>query len=252
MSRPDDSASPKEPLIRHLGELRMVLVVSVIAIFVGFVVVFLGFSERLLLFISEPLLARDIQIVNIGVAETFVAQLKASFVAGIVLASPVVFWKIWSFLRPALFPQERVMFRLLFFVILSLFISGIMFAYLLVFNITINFFLMTSENIATPMISLDMYISMLFSFVVPFGLVFQFPVVIFALHKLGLVTIQGLARQRKYIVFAVFALATLLTPPDIVSQVLLALPMIVLYEVSIIVLRIISVRKPRAAALEND
>ena len=252
MPNTDGAAPPKEPLIRHLGELRKVLVVSAIAICLGFVVVFIGFSERLLLFISEPLIARDIQIINIGVAETFVAQLKASLVAGVVLASPVVFWKIWSFLKPALFPQERVMFRLLFFIILALFISGVVFAYLLVFNITVNFFLMTGENIATPMISIDMYINMLFNFVIPFGLVFQLPVVIFAMHKLGIVSIEALVKKRKFVVFGVFIMATLLTPPDIVSQIMLALPMILLYEVSIIVLRVISIRKVRTATLENE
>ena len=242
--------TPKEPLISHLRELRKVLMVSLIAIALGFIGVFIGFSEELLLFLSEPLLVRDVDIINIGLAEPFVAQLRVSLVAGFVLASPIVFWRIWLFLKPALFPKERAVFRVVFFIIMILFVLGILFAYLYVFNITVNFFLLIGQNIATPQISIDMYLKLLFNFVIPFGLAFQLPVAVYLLHKKGIVSIAGLTKKRKYVVFAMFVLATLLTPPDLLSQIMLALPLLLLYEVSIVVIRISESRKK--AGKEND
>ena len=242
--------TPKEPLIQHLRELRKVLMVSLIAIAVGFIVVFIAFSEELLLFLSEPLLVRDVDIINIGLAEPFVAQMRVSLVAGFVLASPIVFWKIWFFLKPALFPKERAVFRVVFFIIMILFVLGILFAYLYVFNITVNFFLLIGQNIATPQISIDMYLKLLFNFVIPFGLAFQLPVVVYLLHKKGIVSIAGLTKKRKYVVFAMFVLATLLTPPDLLSQIMLALPLLLLYEASILVIRISESRKK--VGKEND
>ncbi|MDR2167817.1 MAG: twin-arginine translocase subunit TatC [Clostridiales bacterium] len=238
------SREDKLPLLQHLRELRKVVVFSVIAIAVGFIVVFLAFSEQLLTFFSRPLLERDVEIINIGLAEPFVAQMRASFVAGFVLASPLVFGKFWSFLKPALFPRERALFRLVFVIVMLLFISGVLFAYIYVFNITVNFFLLMGQNVAVPQITIDMYIRMLFNFVIPFGLAFQLPVVVFLLYRLGMVTLEALTKKRKYIVFAVFVVATLITPPDVWSQIMLALPLLLLYEISIIVIRIASRKKP--------
>ena len=244
--RGDSTAvASKETIIEHLGELRKVLIFCVVAIIVGFIVVFVAFSERLLVYLSQPLLNLDIQIINIGVAEPFIAQMKVSFIAGCVVASPAVFWKIWSFLRPALFPKERVKFLVMFFIILLLFIMGVLFAYFLVLSLAINFFITSGENIATPMISLNMYIDMLFRFVLPFGLAFEFPVVVFVLHKFGIVTLGQLKKARKYVLFGMFVLATLLTPPDLISQIMLAVPMYILYEISIFVLRFMSRSKEK-------
>ena len=244
-----DALLKKQALAQHLRELRKVLTFCVAVIFVGFVVVFLGFSELLLQYLSRPLIERNVDIITIGVAEAFVAQMKASFVAGFVLTSPAVFWKIWSFLKPALYPQERAKFLMMFFVVLALFITGVLFAYFLVLNIAINFFIIAGENIATPMISLNMYIGMLFNFVIPFGLAFEFPVVLFVLHRLEMVTVEGLVKARKYVVFGMFVLATLITPPDLFSQILLAVPMCILYEISILVLK--GVSRNRAVSVDS-
>ena len=247
-----DAQLKKEALVKHLRELRNVLLFCVAAIFIGFVVIFIGFSELLLQYLSRPLIERNVEIITIGVAEAFIAQMKVSFVAGFVITSPAVFWKIWSFLKPALYPQERFKFLMMFFVILALFITGVLFSYFLVLNIAINFFIIAGENLATPMISLDMYIGMLFNFVIPFGLAFEFPVVLFVLHKLEIITVEGLIKARKYVIFAVFVFATLITPPDFFSQILLAFPMLVLYEISILILRWISRNNPKPVELEED
>jgi len=234
---PSHNDTPRAPLLQHLRELRKALMVSAIAIFAGFVVVFIFFSERLVLFFSQPLSDWEVDIVHIGLAEPFVAQMRVSFAAGCVLAAPVVFWRIWSFLRPALFPHERAKFRITFLVIMLLFIAGVLFAYVYVFNITVNFFLLMGQNLATPTISIDMYLRMLFNFVIPFGLAFQLPVVTNILHKMGIVKLSGLRKSRKYVIFGIFVVATLITPPDLLSQIMLALPLMLLYEIGIIVVR---------------
>ena len=227
----------KQTLLQHLRALRSVFVVSLLSILVCFVIVFLAFSEELILFLSRPLVERGVDIVNIGLAEVFISQMRVSFVAGCILASPVVFWKIWAFLKPALFPKERYIFSVVFFVTMFLFVLGVMFAYFWVFNITVNFFLVVGQNVAIPQISLDMYLQLMFNFIIPFGIAFQFPVVIFFLHRMGIVTIEALQKRRKYIFFGMFVMATLLTPPDPLSQIMLAAPLYFLYEISIIVLK---------------
>ena len=249
--KPERNTTGKNSFGGHLKELRKVIIVSACAIGVGFLIVFIGFSEQLILFFSRTLADRNIQIINTGVAEVFRTQALASFVAGIVIAAPVVFWQIWSFLKPALYPKEQTTFRLVFLIICALFITGVLFAYLLVFNIAVNFFILTGENIAVPMISIAEYIRMLFAFVIPFGLIFQMPVVITMLLKLGIVTCQGLVKGRKYVIFFNFLIAAILTPPDIVTQLMLSLPMCLLYEICIFISRGVSFVK-REDTEDND
>jgi len=226
-----------QTFLNHLLALRKVLIISCLAVVVGFLIIFIGFSEQLLIMLSRPLLDMDVDIINTGLAEVFFTQIQVSFIAGFILASPIVFWQIWAFLKPALYPNERTKFRLTFITILILFVTGALFGYLLVFNITINFFLITGYGIATPMISIDRYISMLFNFVLPFGLVFQLPVIINILSRLGIVNTQKLVKIRKYVIFANFVLAAVLTPPDLLSQIMLGVPMCILYEIGIIMSR---------------
>ena len=229
---------PKATIWQHINELRRVLLISVIAVLVGFVVVFIFFSENLVVFFSRPLLEHGVDIIHIGLAEPFMVQMRIAFVVGFVLASPIVVWQIWSFLRPALLPKERVTFRSVFLISTLLFIAGVLFAYAYVFGITVSFFLLIGENLATPLISLDLYLRMLLTFVIPFGLAFQFPVIVYFLHRLGIVKIDGLRKKRKYVVFAICVIATLITPPDLLSKIMLVIPMCLLYEASIIFLRI--------------
>ena len=248
----DEAVAPKATIIEHLVAFRKVLIVCAIAVIIGFLVVFWGFSERLLLFLTYPLLSMDVQVINIGVAEAFIARLRVSLIAGIVIAFPIICWKFWSFVKPALFPNERFKFILIFFITLLLFLSGVLFAYFLVLNIAINFLITFGEAVATPMISISMYIDMLFRFILPFGLAFEFPVVIYVLHELEFVSLKALKKARKYVLFGMFVLATILTPPDLISQIMLAVPLYALYEASILVLRIVAKRKEKNAEAEAE
>jgi sec-independent protein translocase protein TatC len=240
---------PKQALLAHLKALRNVVLISVISILVAFLVIFLGFSAQLINFLKIPINAKGIELIYISLYESMATQLKVSLIASIIAASPVVFWQIWSFVKPALYPHEGRIVASLFFVTVFLFLLGAVFAYLIVFQMAINFFLVNSEGMAMPFISIEKYVGFLVSFILPFGLTFELPVIMGLLTRSGLVTPATFSKYRKYIFFAIFILAAILTPPDVISQILLAIPLILLFETGIIVSRVTQKRAERRNAL---
>ena len=227
----------------HLMALRRVILVCLIAIGAGFVISFYFFIDPLMKWITAPIEARGVQVIYTAVSEALTTKLKVAFVTAVVLAFPVIIWQVWTFIRPALYPRERRSFRLFFFFALVLFLLGIVFCYASVFFLAIDFFMVSGENLATPMLSLDKYISFLFGFLLPFGFAFMLPAFIYITTRLGLTTPEMLASKRKFVILGVFVLAAILTPPDVVSQVMLGLPMLVLYEVGILVSRFVKKRQ---------
>ena len=232
----------KLSLREHLMALRKVFIVCFAAIAVGFVAAFYFFIDPLLKWITGPIEARGVQVIYTAVSEALTTKLKVSLVTGIVLAFPVIIWQVWSFIKPALYPKERRSFRIFFFFALLLFLLGIVFCYASVFFLAIDFFMVSGEDLATPMLSLDKYINFLFGFLLPFGVAFMLPVFIYITTRIGLTTPQMLASKRKYVILAIFVLAAILTPPDVVSQIMLGLPMLLLYEVGILISRMVKKR----------
>lgn len=235
-----------KPLLDHLKDLRRMLLFSLAVIAGCFLVIFLLYSKQLVQWISQPILDMNIDIIYTEVSEAFTSQLKLSFIAGAVAASPVVFFALWRFIRPALYREERLAFSLLIIVALFLFVLGVVFAYLMVFRLAVNFFIVSGEDVATPMLSLEKYVSFLFAFLLPFGVMFETPVVVAVLAKLGVVDAKMLSKARKFIIFGIFVVAAVLTPPDVISQCMLALPLLVLFEISIILCRFIRPRQKEA------
>lgn len=227
-----------QPLLAHLMAMRKLIVSCVIAVLIGFVVSFYFFCDPLLDFISSPIEARGVQMIYTAVSEAMTIKLKISLIAGVVLVSPFIFYQLWAFIKPALYENEIRLFRSLFFVALFLFILGIVFCYRYVYELAINFFLIAGDGLATPMLSIDKYVGFLFSFILPFGVVFELPVAIYMATRMGWVTTKQLCQCRKYVFFGIFVAAAILTPPDVVSQVMLGLPMYLLYEVGILVSRL--------------
>lgn len=221
------------PLLVHLMALRRVLIVSAAAVAVAFVLVFYLAIEKLMAWIIGPIADRGIEIIYTAMSEALVTKFKVAIVAAIILASPVIIWQVWSFIKPALYPKEKKTFRGLFLVALLLFLLGVAFCYLAVYTLAVDFFLVAGDNLATPMLSIDKYVSFLFGFIVPFGLAFQLPVALYLTTRMGLTDYKMLASKRKFVILGIFVLAAVLTPPDVVSQVALGLPMILLYEVGI-------------------
>lgn len=237
-----------QPLITHLMAFRKLVIAILGAVLVGFVIAFYFFCDPLMKFITSPIEARGVQIIYTAVSEAFTTQLKLSLMAGVVLASPFIFYQIWSFVKPALYENEIRLFRILFFIALLLFLIGIVFCYCYVYELALNLFLVAGENLATPMLSIDKYMSFLVSFLLPFGVVFELPVAIFIVARMGLVTHDQLTSSRKFVFFGIFVLAAILTPPDVISQIMLGLPMYALYEVGVLVARF---TKPRGERIEE-
>jgi len=239
-----------QPLITHLMAFRKLVIAILGAIIVGFVVAFYFFCEPLLKFITSPIEARGIQIIYTAVSEAFTTQLKLSLLAGVVLTSPFIFYQIWAFVKPALYDNEIRIFRILFFLALLLFLIGIAFCYCYVYELALNLFLVAGGDLATPMLSIDKYVSFLVSFLLPFGVVFELPVAIYIAARMGVVSHKQLISSRKFVFFGLFILAAILTPPDVISQIMLGLPMYVLFEAGVLVARF---TKPRHRdVIESD
>lgn len=247
MARQNNHAAPemvaeKQSIMTHLAALRNVLVICAAAIGIAFVLVFYLGIDWLMGAILAPIEARGIEIIYTAMSEALMTKMKVALVAAIVVASPVIVWQIWSFIKPALYPHEKKLFRVLFFIVLLLFLLGVAFCYGVVYMLAVDFFLIAGENLAVPMLSVDKYIGFLFGFVVPFGIAFELPVVLYMTTRMGWTNHQMLASKRKFIILAVAVVAAILTPPDVVSQLLLAIPMLLLFEIGVLVARFV---KPR-------
>lgn len=238
VNTPDDFDVAKgyeKPLREHITELRKKALYCTIATVVVFFVIATNYSDLLMQYLAAPIKSRNIDFIFLNLSEALTAKLKVSFVAAIIVTMPFIFWNIWSYVKPALYKTERTAVLLFTLSSIALFIAGVTFGYLVVFLSSITFFVYMGQGIATPMLSISQYVGFLFGFIMAFGIVFELPIIIYALTKLGIVTVDELKKWRKYIVFAIFILAALLTPPDALSQLLMAGPMIILYEIGVLV-----------------
>lgn len=241
------------PLTEHLEDLRKVLIRSFIAIFIGTVISYGLFLDRIMEIVVGPLDRLGQELVFLAVTEGFFTQFKVAFFAGVIFACPIIIWQILSFVLPALYSHEKkVFFPLLFFGVV-LFGAGIVFGYVFVLEIGLKVLLINFSGGLTPMISVSKYVSFVISFLLPFGIVFEIPLITFFLTKIGVVTPQYLRKNRRYVIFIMVVLAAVLSPgPDIVAQLFLALPMVILYEFSIIISAIIYRKKLKKKAEEDE
>ncbi len=239
-------------LTEHLEELRRRLIIAVAAIGVGTLVSYY-FSEELFKILMAPLLAvmpADGGLIFTGLTETFFTYLKISLLAGFFIASPVIIFQIWRFTAPGLYAEEkRYVFPFVFFASIF-FVGGALFGYFVVFPFGFKFFMGFATDFIRPMPSVREYFSFAVRMLFAFGVVFELPVVTAFLAMFGLIRAETLINKRKYAILASFVIAAVLTPPDVASQLMMAGPIIVLYEISIIVARICG--RKRAEKIEND
>ncbi len=230
----------KLPLTAHLQELRKRLILSFIAIGAGFVLCY-SLADSLFNILAAPL----IKIMPTGgslifttVAEAFFTYMKVAFIAGLILASPFVLYQIWAFVAPGLYQKEK---RYVVPFVLGgsfFFALGILFGYFVAIPIGFKFLLGYATDFIKPMPSMKEYLSFTIKFLLVFGLVFEFPVVLVLLARIGVIDAKMMARQRKYAILLIFIFAAVMTPPDLISQVLMALPLMGLYELSILLAKI--------------
>lgn len=233
----EKSAAGKQRFSEHLIALRGLLLGIALAVLACFIVVFYVFCRPLTDFILRPVTERGIQVIATRVSESLMMQIKLSLVTALVASMPLLIWQVWRFVAPALYPKEKKLFLPLFMAMVLLFAVGIVFSYVTVFPLAINLFYEAGAGIATSMWSVEGYFNFVLSFVLPFGLMFELPVVIYLLARHGKVSGQSLSRARRYFILGAAVAAAVLTPPDVVSQVLLLLPLLALYELSVLIAR---------------
>jgi sec-independent protein translocase protein TatC len=224
------------PLAGHLGELRSCLIKSFAAVAAGFLVCF-ALVEEIFSFLTAPLLRHQssgVTLIGTAVAEAFFTKMKIAFIAGLIVTLPVVLWQLWRFVAPGLYEHEkRTALSFAFFGSLF-FLLGAWFCYEVIFQLGFGFLLRRYRAIdVRPAIRIGEYLSFSSGLLLAFGVTFELPIVAYFLARVGLIDHRFLVRHFRYAILAIFLLAAVLTPPDIVSQILLALPLTLLYGVSI-------------------
>ena len=235
----------KQAFMEHMTELRKALTYSVVTLVICFVLVFVLLCEPLMDFVLQPIHSLGIELVYTTLAEVWVTKMKVSFIAAFVVSFPLITFFIWRFLRPALYPNERKVSAIVYFSSFFLFLLGVSFAYFAVLALTINFFVATGSDTALPMLTISKYVGFLMSFLITFGLVFLLPMVVFLLTKLGVIKPALLTKSRKYVIVILAVLAAIITPPDIISQLLILIPMLILWEISVFIAKRVTVSKER-------
>jgi sec-independent protein translocase protein TatC len=241
-TEPDDG---KMPFLAHLGELRQRIVVSLIALGIGFAVTF-NFSERIINWLARPL---PVKLAFLEPTEPFWVNMKVALVAGAFLVLPVLLYEIWAFVAPGLLAHEKK-FALPFVVLSTVcFFIGATFALTVIVPFAVTFLVgYKTENLVAT-ISVNRYVDFVLKFTIAFGLVFELPLAITLGSKMGLVTPAFLSKNRKYAYLLSFVAAAILTPtPDAFNQTLMAGPLILLYEVGIVAARLFGKKQPKAEA----
>ncbi|GED45329.1 Sec-independent protein translocase protein TatC [Vreelandella aquamarina] len=257
MSMSGDSPEPhndqsQAPLIEHLIELRSRLMKAIVVI----LVVFLGlysFANDIYSFVAEPLMAllpEGSQMIATEVASPFLAPFKLTLVVAVFIAIPFVLHQAWAFVAPGLYDNEKMLAIPILVSSVALFYAGAAFAYYVVFPLLFEFFTQTGPENVAVMTDINQYLNFVLKLFFAFGVAFEIPIATFLLILSGATTVESLSKKRPYIVLGCFVVGMLLTPPDVISQSLLAIPMYLLYEVGLLFGRL--VRKRRAEADAED
>tara|TARA_E500000178_G_scaffold269442_1_gene267299 strand:- start:5541 stop:6284 length:744 start_codon:yes stop_codon:yes gene_type:complete len=236
-----DAADQPMPLVAHLIELRDRFRNILIAVFVAFLCLF-PFANELYTYVSEPLrqlLPEGSSMIATEVASPFLTPFKLSLVLAVFLAMPVILGQIWGFIAPGLYKSEkRVAFPLLASSVL-LFYTGMAFAYYVVFPLIFGFFTTVGPGDVSVMTDINRYLDFVLKLFFAFGIAFEIPIAAVILIFTGVTTAEQLAKNRSYVIVGCFVFGMLLTPPDVISQTLLALPMWLLFEIGLLMGRVL-------------
>ncbi|CBV43661.1 twin-arginine translocase subunit TatC [Halomonas elongata] len=240
------------PLIEHLVELRSRLMRAVVVI----LVIFLGlyaFANDIYTFVADPLMAllpEGSQMIATEVASPFLAPFKLTLMVAFLIAVPFVLHQAWAFIAPGLYDNEKHLALPLLVSSIALFYAGIAFAYYVVFPLLFQFFTQAGPAKVAVMTDIQQYLNFVLKLFFAFGVAFEIPVATFLLILSGATTVESLSRKRPYVILGCFVIGMLLTPPDVVSQSLLAVPMYLLYEVGLLFGRL--VKRKRDAESEEE
>jgi len=250
MSDADPDEGHEQTFISHLVELRTRLLKAIAGVLV-ILVCLLPFADRLYAFIAQPLLQRlpqGSQMVAIEVASPFMTPVKLAFVVALFLAMPIVLYQLWRFVAPGLYRHEKKLAVPLLVSSVVMFYLGCASAYYVVLPKVFAFLLSVTPTGVAMMTDIGHYLDFVLTMFFAFGLCFEVPVVVFLLALLGWVNTAQLSKQRPYVVLGAFVLAAVVAPPDVLSMLMLAIPMCLLYELGVIAVRIFLRRSEETAA----
>ncbi|MEM8659783.1 MAG: twin-arginine translocase subunit TatC [Pseudomonadota bacterium] len=237
------------PLVAHLTELRDRLLRALLSVLIVFIALF-PFANEIYAFVSEPLralLPPGSTMIATEVAAPFLTPFKLTLFTAIFIAIPYVLYQIWSFIAPGMYKHEKRLALPLLASSVALFYAGAAFAYFVVFPLIFAFFTSVGPDDVTIMTDINSYLNFVLKLFFAFGLAFEIPIVAVLMISTGMTTPENLAKKRPYIIVGCFVLGMLLTPPDIISQSLLALPMWILFELGIYFGRLITRNRPQEA-----
>ena len=225
----------KKPLMEHLEELRRRLFIIALSIFIFSIASFF-FAQKIYEVLKYPALKYypNLQFVTLSPSSAFFVLMKISLISGIVLSFPIIFYQAWKFIEPGLLPKEKKLLVPLLLVGIILFTLGVLFSYFIVLPVALKFLIGIGIDVlkVTPMISIDLYTSFILKLILAFGFLFQLPIVMYVLTAIGVVRIETWKNWRKPFIVIAFILGALIAP-DWMTQTLIAVPLIVLYELSL-------------------
>ena len=238
MNNPEDQ---ELSFIEHLVELRGRLLKACSAILI-ILVLLLPFARKLYAILAAPLTAvlpEGSSMIAIDVASPFLTPFKLALLLAIILAIPIVLYQLWAFVAPALYREEKKLARPLLYSSVFLFYAGCAFAYFVVFPLVFGFFTRVAPEGVTVMTDISKYLDFVITLFLAFGITFEVPIATIILVATGMTTIEKLKKMRAYVLVGAFAMGMLLTPPDVISQTLLALPMWILFEVGLLMAQLL-------------
>ncbi|MCG1012746.1 twin-arginine translocase subunit TatC [Tepidanaerobacter sp. GT38] len=224
----------KLPLSMHLKELRLRLLMSLISVLIFAFISFIYWQK-----IISIIWSKDINLIYISPQEAFLTRIKVSFICGILLSVPVTLYQAWEFIKPALTESEQKITLVLGTVSTILFFLAVYFNVFIVTPKITNFFLKSAQPVLTPLISISSYTSFLLNMTIAFAFISQFPLLMVLGSTLGIVDSKVFIRNRRLIIIFIFTLAAIITPPDALSQLVLAVPMWGLYEFGLVLIKLL-------------
>lgn len=243
-----DPSEKSMSLLDHLNEMRWRLVRCLIAAAVGFCVCW-AFVEPIFAVLVKPLLAvlpDGGNAMYSTMPEAFFIRMFVACIAGVFLASPVIFYQIWAFISPGLYEEEKLFIVPVAIISAVFFVGGALFCYYIVFPFAFQFFMSYNTEQIRVMPRISDYVDFVLKLLIAFGLIFEMPLFAFFLSRMGVLTAAMMRRARRYAILGIFIVAAILTPPDVLSQLLMAVPMLVLYEISVIVAAVFGKKKKTA------